>query len=83
MNELLDAINKLNENVEQMINLQRNVYTTREAAEYLRISRDVLLRETRLGRIRCSKNGVNNLYQREDLLDWLESTRDFMETEAI
>lgn len=83
MKELLSAINKLNENVEQMINLQRNVYTTREAAQYLRISRDALLRETRLGRIRCSKNGVNNLYQKEDLLDWLERTRNFIKNEAI
>lgn len=76
MNETLAK--ELNENIKELIRLQRSnqqVFNAREAAEYLRISYDTILRLTRIGTIEHVKNGTSYIYKKEFLDDWLDRNR--------
>jgi len=70
---------ELNKNIEELINLlkklNQNVFTAKEAAEYLRIGYDTLLRLTRIGQIEHVCNGTSYLYKREYLDRWLDRNR--------
>lgn len=73
--KLLETLNK---NIEELIRLNRfnqNVFNAREAAEYLRMSYDSLLRYTRIGQIEYVPNGSSYLYKREFLDKWLDKNR--------
>lgn len=73
--KLLETLNK---NIEELIRLNKfnqNVFNAREAANYLRISYDSLLRYTRIGQIEYVPNGSNYLYKREFLDRWLDKNR--------
>lgn len=75
MEKLLEQLNK---NIEELIRLNRfnqNVFNAREAAEYLRISYDSLLRYTRIGQIEYVPNGTSYLYKREFLDGWLDRNK--------
>ena len=77
MNEAL-LIN-LNKNIEELnkklSKINQNVFNTKEAAEYLRISYDSLLRYTRIGQVEYVVNGTSYLYKREYLDRWLDKNR--------
>ncbi len=70
---------ELNKNIEELINLlkklNQNVFTAKEAAEYLRIGYDTLLRLTRIGQIEYVPNGSSYLYKKEFLDNWLDKNR--------
>jgi len=70
---------ELNKNIEELINLlkklNQNVFTAREAAEYLRIGYDTLLRLTRIGQIEHVCNGTSYLYKKEYLDRWLDRNK--------
>lgn len=77
MNE--ELLIELNKNIEELINLlkklNQNVFTAKEAAEYLRIGYDTLLRLTRIGQIEYVPNGSSYLYKKEFLDNWLDKNR--------
>lgn len=77
MNETL--LHELNENIKMLNKLlqsfNKNVYTAKEAANYLNISYYTLLRLTRIGEIEHIKNGTVYLYTRECLDRWLERNK--------
>ncbi len=69
---------ELNKNIAELIRLNRfnqNVFNSREAAEYLRIGYDTLLRLTRIGQIEYVPNGSSYLYKREYLDRWLDRNK--------
>jgi len=73
--KLLETLNK---NIEELIRLNRfnqNVFNAREAAEYLRIGYDTILRLTRIGQIEYVPNGSSYLYKKEFLDNWLDKNR--------
>lgn len=68
----------LNENIKELIRLNKfnqNVFNAKEAAEYLRIGYDTLLRLTRIGQIEYVPNGSSYLYKREYLDKWLDRNK--------
>lgn len=75
MDKLLQTLNK---NIEELIRLNKfnqNVFNAREAAEYLRIGYDTLLRLTRIGQIEYVANGSSYLYKKEYLDRWLDKNK--------
>lgn len=70
LEELNNNIKELNERVRKM---NQNVFNAREAAEYLRIGYDTVLRLTRIGEIEYVRNGSSYLYKREFLDKWLDN----------
>ncbi|MGJ0845943.1 helix-turn-helix domain-containing protein [Tissierella praeacuta] len=71
-------LEELNTNIKELIKLNKlnqNVFNAREAAEYLRIGYDTLLRLTRIGQIEYVPNGSSYLYKREFLDKWLDKNR--------
>lgn len=77
MDKLLQTLNK---NIEELIRLNKfnqNVFNAREAAEYLRIGYDTLLRLTRIGQIEYVANGSSYLYKKEYLDRWLDKNKRF------
>lgn len=73
--KLLETLNK---NIEELIRLNKfnqNVFNAREAAEYLRIGYDSLLRYTRIGAIEYVPNGSSYIYKREFLDRWLDRNK--------
>lgn len=62
--ELNENLKELNKRLKQ---ISQNVFTAKEAAEYLRIGYDTLLRLTRIGQIEYVTNGTSYLYKREYL----------------
>jgi len=70
--ELNENLKELNKRLKQ---ISQNVFTAKEAAEYLRIGYDTLLRLTRIGAIEHVCNGTSYLYKREYLDRWLDRNR--------
>ncbi|NMB08195.1 MAG: helix-turn-helix domain-containing protein [Tissierellia bacterium] len=72
-------LKELNQNIKQLIdiieNANQSVFNAREAARYLKISYDSLLRYTRIGAIEHVRNGTSYLYKKEYLDRWLEKNR--------
>lgn len=50
----------------------REVFNTKQAANYLSISTDSLLRYRRIGDIKYFKNGTSYLFRKKHLDDWLD-----------
>lgn len=77
MNETL--LRNLNKNIEdlneRLRNINQSVFSSREAAEYLRIGYDTLLRLTRIGQIEYVPNGTSYLYKKEYLDRWLDKNK--------
>lgn len=77
MNEIL--LRDLNKNIEdlneRLRHINQNVFNSREAAEYLRIGYDTLLRLTRIGQIEYVANGTSYLYKKEYLDRWLDKNK--------
>lgn len=72
LRELNDNIKELIENV-RMIN--REVFTARQAANYLGMGYDTILRLTRIGEIEYVPNGSSYLYKKEFLDRWLDRNK--------
>lgn len=72
-------LERLNNNIEELNNrlrkLSQNVFNSKEAAEYLRIGYDTLLRLTRIGQIEYVPNGSSYLYTKEFLDRWLDRNK--------
>lgn len=70
---------ELNKNLKELIQLlktmNQEVFNAREAAEYLRMGYDTLLRLTRIGDIEYVPNGTSYLYKKEYLDRWLDKNR--------
>lgn len=78
MNEAL--LKELNANIKELIRLNKfnqQVFNAREAAEYLRIGYDTILRLTRIGQIEYVPNGSSYQYKREFLDRWLDKNKKF------
>lgn len=76
MNELLEELNQNIKELNQTIqSINQNVFNAKEAAGYLRISYDSILRYTRIGAIEHVRNGSNYLYKKEYLDNWLERNK--------
>lgn len=70
--ELNESIKKLNENVEMF---NRQVFSAKQAAKYLSIGYETLLAYTRIGEITYVPNGVNYIYKKEFLDQWLDKNK--------
>ena len=71
-------LKELNANIKELIRLNKfnqQVFNAREAAEYLRIGYDTILRLTRIGQIEYVTNGSSYLYKKEFLDKWLDKNR--------
>lgn len=71
-------LKELNSNIRELIRLNKynqNVFNAREAADYLRMSYDSLLRYTRIGAIEYVPNGTSYIYKREFLDRWLDKNK--------
>lgn len=79
MNEelLLDIKRGLAELNEKITMTKQEVFNAREAAAYLRMSYDSLLRYTRVGQIEYVPNGTSYLYKKEFLDRWMEKHKRF------
>jgi len=54
---------------------EKQIYTTKEASDYLRISPVTLWRERKAGRISFHRVASKIIYTKEDLLAYLETNR--------
>lgn len=70
--ELNKNIKELNENV-KMIN--KEVFTARQAATYLEIGYDTILRLARIDQIEHVRNGTDYLFKKEFLDRWLDKNK--------
>lgn len=73
-------LTKLNEHIEELIRLSKckqNVFNAREAADYLRMGYDTLLRLTRIGQIEHVPNGASYLYKKDSLDRWMDKNKRF------
>lgn len=77
MNEIL--LRDLNKNIEdlneRLRHINQNVFNSREAAEYLRIGYDTILRLARIGRIEYVPNGTSYIFKKEYLDRWLDKNK--------
>ncbi|HLR35059.1 MAG TPA: excisionase family DNA-binding protein [Tissierellales bacterium] len=69
LNDLIKEIKELNNNI---YNFNKNVFNAKEAADYLSIGYDTILRMTRIGEIDHVRNGSNYIYKKEFLDRWLD-----------
>lgn len=72
MNDLLEEIQELKELI---FTSQKQVFDSEEAAKYLTISKDSLLRYARIGKIEYVKNGRNYIFKKEYLDRWLDRNK--------
>lgn len=72
---LMELNNNIAELNKRIRNINQNVFNSREAAEYLRIGYDTLLRLTRIREIEYVANGSSYLYKREYLDRWLDRNK--------
>lgn len=70
--ELNENLKELNKRLKQ---ISQNVFTAKEAADYLNIGYDTVLRLTRIGQIEHVCNGTSYLYKKEYLDNWLERNK--------
>src|SRR5690625_4517896 len=68
---LLEIKNKLDE-LEEKLDINRVAFNSKQAANYLSISVDTLLRMARIGEIRYLKNGSHYLFRKKYLDEWLD-----------
>jgi lipopolysaccharide export LptBFGC system permease protein LptF len=54
---------------------QREIFTDKEASDYLRISQVTLWRERKAGKITFRRAASKIIYTREDLLNYLEQNK--------
>lgn len=77
MNEIL--LTELNKNLRELNSrlrsINQEVFNASEAAEYLRIGYDTILRLTRTGQIEYVPNGTSYLYKKEYLEKWLDKNK--------
>lgn len=74
----VELLKTLNKNIEELIRLNKfnqNVFNAKEAAEYLRIGYDTILRLTRIGQIEYVPNGSSYIYKKEYLDRWLDRNK--------
>ena len=73
MEALLLEIQTRLEKIEEMVDMgNRVVFNSKQAANYLSISVDTLLRMARIGEIRYLKNGSHYLFRKKYLDEWLD-----------
>lgn len=73
MSKVLEEIKELKELI---FASQKQVFNAREAAIYLRIGYDTILRLTRAKQIEHVKNGANYIYKKEYLDSWLDKNKE-------
>lgn len=71
LREIKKSIDELNENLKLT---NREVFNAREAADYLRIGYDTILRLTRINEIKAVRNGSSYIYKKEFLNEWLDKS---------
>lgn len=72
LEKLIESLEELNANIEMF---NKEVFNAREAADYLRIGYDTILRLTRIGRIEYVANGSSYIYKKEFLDRWLDKNK--------
>lgn len=70
--ELVKEIKKLNQ---KLGDLNREVFSAKEAAEYLRIGYDTILRLARINQIEHVKNGSSYIFRKAYLDRWLDKNK--------
>ena len=77
MNEMLlaDLTKQIKELNHKLSKMNKEVFNARDAAEYLCIGYDTILRETRIGQMEHIKNGTSYIYKKEFLDRWLDKNK--------
>lgn len=69
---LIEEVKQLNNNIS---NINKEVFTAEQAAEYLEIGYSTILHYARTGQIECSKNGTDYVFRKEYLINWLDKNK--------
>lgn len=72
---MTDLLQEIKELKELLFISQKQVFDSDEAAKYLTISKDSLLRYVRIGQIAYVKNGRNYIFKKEFLDTWLDKNK--------
>lgn len=77
MNEKLlqQLIKNLEELNYKLKHINKQVFNAKDAAEYLSIGYDTILRLTRIGQIEYVPNGTSYIYKKEYLDRWLDKNK--------
>ena len=84
MVELLEQIKVLGDKIDSMQNAnasiqsqktERELLTTLEVAKMLKVARITVYRMASRGDIPCYRNGKNLMFYREEILQWVDSTK--------
>ncbi len=84
MVELLEQIKVLGDKIDSMQNAnasiqsqktERELLTTLEVAKMLKVARITIYRMASRGDIPCYRNGKNLMFYREEILQWVDSTK--------
>lgn len=57
----------------ESVSIPKEIFTSEEAAKYLCISYDALMRYARVGFIRSASNGRSKIFRKEWLDEWIEN----------
>lgn len=71
--DLVEEMKKLNK---KLSNINKEVFNATDAAKYLCISYDTILRLARIGRIEHVKNGTSYIFKKEYLDRWLDKNKE-------
>ena len=72
LHDIKKSLDELNEKISMT---KQEVFNAREAATYLRMGYDTILRLTRIGQIEYVPNGASYLYKKEYLDRWLDKNK--------
>ena len=77
--EVIDLLREFTGEVKELngriADLNKEVFTAEEAAEYLRIGYGTILQLARIGQIECVKNGTSYIFKKEHLNNWLNRNK--------
>lgn len=68
----LQGVNDKLDRLIELVAVPKEVFSAKEAAAYLCISYDALMRYARIGVIRSAKNGSSRIFKKSWLDAWLE-----------
>lgn len=70
--ELVNEMKALNKKITRM---NQEVFTSEEAAEYLRVGYSTILQLARIGQIEHVRNGTSYIFKKEHLNNWLDRNK--------
>lgn len=72
---LVELVNEMKALNKKLTRLNQEVFTSEEAAEYLRVGYSTILQLARIGQIEHVRNGTSYLFKKEHLDRWLDRNK--------